>query len=98
MRYRPSIVAPSGPYDTCPDESLRIAIVCPARSSVPMNFNGIGGTGGGGGGPVGIGLITGGGGRCACGGGALRFYPDRLRSAPPGLRRSAPTACRCTCS
>src|SRR4029079_4418528 len=75
MRYRPSIVAPSGPYDTCPVASLRIAIFCPFRSSVPMNFNGIGGTGGGGGGPVitaatGRGNRRGGGaagGRCAPG-------------------------------
>src|SRR5438093_189792 len=96
MRYRPSIVAPSGPYDTCPAASLRIAIFWPPRSSVPMNFNGIGGTGGGGGGPGGTVLTGGGGGGFGAGGGAFGLNRNRFRSLPPGFGRLPSSASRCT--
>src|SRR4029079_18729872 len=88
MRYRPSIVAPSGPYATCPVASLRIAIFCPPRSSVPMNFNGIGGTGGGGGGAGGAGPPPGAGRRGWGGGGGGAVWRGRAHGRGPlRLRR-----------
>src|SRR5258708_7503070 len=107
MRNRPSMVPPSTPYMTCPAGSLNTATFTagvplspPPRTTMPMNFNGIGGNGGGGGGPVGSGGVTGsgfviradGGGT----GGALGWNRNRLRSVDPGFGFCSSSACRCT--
>src|SRR5437016_8626789 len=107
IRYRPSMVAPSTPYTTCPLESLNTAHLVagvplspPPRTTTPMNFSGIGGNGGGGGGPDGTGGVVSEGlvSRADGGGGGAAFDLNRkrFRSLAAGFGFWSLNAWRCT--
>src|SRR5579864_6264465 len=97
MRYRPAIVSPSFPYIGWPTPSLSTAIVILPGCTVPMNFNGIGGSGGG---PVGTGGATGvttaGAVRAAATGAGFGLNRKRFRCASTGFGRSPSSAFRWT--